>query len=127
MFEPLASGLVDRIAATLNEFRIPFGIGGVARFGEGLLPAELVLAEHARLGSTAAILSRTFHRQAASAADIDREMDFALELRKLRDACATLELLSAEELETLHCDLQERVREIVNTISTQNKCGGLVG
>ncbi len=93
MFEPMADGLVDTMAAVLNAARMPFGIGGVARVGEGLLPAELILGEHVRLGSGAAILSRTFHRQATTVAEIEADMDFAAEVDKLRVAyrahCAT--------------------------------------
>lgn len=88
MFEPLADGLVDEMASVLRERSIPFGIGGIARAGEGLLPAELLLGEHVRLGSTSAILSRTFHRQAASVAEIERQMDFASEVAKLRECYA---------------------------------------
>jgi len=88
MFEPMASGLLDKLASVLREHQIPFGIGGVARVGEGLLPAELLLAEHVRLGSTAAILSRTFHRQATSVEALQHEMDFAKEVLALRKAYA---------------------------------------
>ena len=62
MFEPLAEGLIDRVAALAHEHRVAFGFGGIARLEEGLLPGHDVLAEHLRLGSGAVILSRTFHR-----------------------------------------------------------------
>ncbi|WP_298923624.1 aldolase/citrate lyase family protein [uncultured Ramlibacter sp.] len=62
MFEPLALGLVDRIAAAARRQGLRFGFGGIARLDEGLLPGRDVLAEHLRLGSDAVILSRTFHR-----------------------------------------------------------------
>ena len=39
---------------------MPYGFGGIARLGEGDLPAEKVIIEHYRLGSTRAILSRSF-------------------------------------------------------------------
>lgn len=61
MFEPLAVGLLDEVARVTHAHGLRFGFGGVARVGEGLLPGEDVLAEHARLGSQAVILSRTFH------------------------------------------------------------------
>jgi citrate lyase beta subunit len=62
MFEPLATGLVDRAAAAAHGAGRRFGFGGIARAHEGLLPGREVLAEHLRLGSRAVILSRTFHR-----------------------------------------------------------------
>ena len=60
MFEPLADGTVEAIGAKCLARGLPWGFGGVARPGRGLLPAEHVLAEHYRLGSSAAILSRSF-------------------------------------------------------------------
>jgi hypothetical protein len=62
MFEPLGSGVVDRVAEAAMRQGLRFGFGGVARLDEGMLPGRDVLAEHARLGSSAVILSRTFHR-----------------------------------------------------------------
>ncbi len=114
MFEPLTEGLVDPMAATLREHDVPFGIGGVARTGEGLLPAELLLAEHARLGSTAAILSRTFHRRALTVAAIEAQMDFAAEIRSLRAAYETHCAASSGELMALHEEVRRRVRGIVD-------------
>lgn len=114
MFEPLANGLVDHMAAVLNDAGIPFGIGGLARVGEGRLPAELILAEHARLGSTAAILSRTFHRRAANVQEIREQMDFGGEIDKIRSAyeihlAATPAMLASEH---------QKVRNIVEQIAT---------
>lgn len=62
MFEPLALGMVDRVAAAARRQGLRFGFGGIARVDEGLLPGRDVLAEHLRLGSGSVILSRTFHR-----------------------------------------------------------------
>ncbi|OZI68272.1 aldolase/citrate lyase family protein [Bordetella genomosp. 1] len=83
MFEPLANGMMDELAAVARSSGLPFGMGGVARVGEGLLPAEVILGEHVRLGSTCAILSRTFHRNAGSLAELNAEMDFGNEISKL--------------------------------------------
>lgn len=112
MFELLSNGMVDEMCAVLRASNIPFGIGGVARVGEGLLPAEVILAEHARLGSTGAILSRTFHRQAASVADIQAQMDFPAELQKLRSAYAAHQCATAEQL----CDTRQAVRQGVAAV-----------
>jgi hypothetical protein len=61
MFEPLAQGHVDRVAAVARRQGVRFGFGGIAQLDEGMLPGRDVLAEHVRLGSGAVILSRTFH------------------------------------------------------------------
>jgi len=112
MFEPLADGLIDDMADILNRAEMPFGLGGVARVGEGLLPAELVLAEHVRLGSTAAILSRTFQRQAKTVVEIQSQMDFKVEIAKLRDAYSTLLDADVHELRRLQVEVNKRIRRI---------------
>lgn len=43
-----------------KEAGIKYGFGGIARVGAGELPAEMIIREHYRLGSTMAILSRSF-------------------------------------------------------------------
>lgn len=113
MFEPLANGLVDEAAAILRAAEIPFGLGGVARCGEGLLPPELILTEHRRLGSSAAILSRTFHRNASTVAEVVAEMDMAAEIDKLRAAFAASASAGARELEEVHQEVQRQVFKIV--------------
>lgn len=60
MFELLSDGTVDRLAYKLNSNAIRFGFGGIARIGYGTLPAEYIIAEHYRLNSQSAILSRSF-------------------------------------------------------------------
>lgn len=60
MFELLADGTVERIANKVVAKKIVFGFGGIARIGDGLLPAENILAEHFRLNSKMVILSRSF-------------------------------------------------------------------
>jgi hypothetical protein len=40
--------------------KIPYGFGGIASLGKGMLPSEYIIREHYRLGSTCAILSRSF-------------------------------------------------------------------
>ncbi|WP_214756214.1 aldolase/citrate lyase family protein [Exiguobacterium sp. s157] len=60
LFEPLADGTVEAVTRQLQIVGIPYGFGGIARIGEGRLPAEKVLGEHVRLGSSLAILSRSF-------------------------------------------------------------------
>lgn len=60
MFELLANGTVEKICNKIKNYNIPYGFGGVARLGEGTLPAEKIIIEHYRLGSSRAILSRSF-------------------------------------------------------------------
>ncbi|MBR2322096.1 MAG: sugar transferase [Clostridia bacterium] len=60
MFEPLVDGTVDKIISKIKEKGVPYGFGGIASLGKGLVPAEMVIKEHYRLGSSMAILSRSF-------------------------------------------------------------------
>lgn len=60
MFELLAEGTVESLCFKFKKRGIPYGFGGIASLGQGMLPAEKVITEHYRLGSTCAILSRSF-------------------------------------------------------------------
>lgn len=60
MFELLTDGTVERICTKCSEKGIPYGFGGIASLGKGMVPAEMIIKEHYRLGSTCAILSRSF-------------------------------------------------------------------
>lgn len=58
MFQLLADGTVERLCTKFREKGIPYGFGGIASLGKGMIPAEMIIREHYRLGSTCAILSR---------------------------------------------------------------------
>ena len=60
MFEPLADGTVEKLCEKFKKKGVPYGFGGIARLGAGMLSAEKIIMEHFRLGSTRAILSRSF-------------------------------------------------------------------
>lgn len=97
MFELYPEGVVDRICQKCKAKGIPYGIGGIARLGSGLVPAEYIIMEHYRLGSTAAILSRAFCNT-----DEIRDLDeikqlFDEELGKVRAYEQTLPAKSAAE------------------------------
>ena len=60
MFQLLQNGTLEKITKALKQKNFNFGFGGISRIGHGLLPSENILTEHNRLGSTSAILSRSF-------------------------------------------------------------------
>lgn len=60
MFELLADGTVERICLKFKQKGLPFGFGGIASLGKGDLPAEYIIKEHYKFGSTCVILSRSF-------------------------------------------------------------------
>lgn len=60
MFQLLTDGTIENLCNKIKKYNIPYGFGGIAKLGTGDLPAENVIQEHYRLGSTRAILSRSF-------------------------------------------------------------------
>lgn len=60
MFELLSDGTVEKLCLKCKLAGIPYGFGGMAAVGTGTLPAENILVEHYRMGSTCVILSRSF-------------------------------------------------------------------
>ena len=60
MFELLTDGTVERLCRKMQLAGMFYGFGGIASLGRGLVPAEMIIREHYRLGSRMAILSRSF-------------------------------------------------------------------
>ncbi len=86
MFELLSSGLVEFAIEKIRSSGIKYGFGGIACLGQGAIPAEWILSEHARLGSEMVILSRTFHQNAKSLSDLMSKIDLKHEIDILQDA-----------------------------------------
>lgn len=82
MFEILSGGLLDYMAQKIKAKGIPFGFGGMGKIGEGMLPADKILAEHYRIGSSSVILSRTFRNEVD--ADGKPQLDLEKEIAKIR-------------------------------------------
>ncbi len=85
MFQLLTDGTVEELCNIIGSYGIPYGFGGIARLGFGMLPAEHVIAEHYRLGSSMAILSRSFCDiyKTSDMAEVHRL--FEQELKKIRE------------------------------------------
>lgn len=109
MFEPLARGLVDGVAAAARAQGLQFGFGGIARLDEGLLPGRDVLAEHLRLGSRAVILSRTFH-QAGGNGTFEEQV---MALRQLENQLA---LRSPAQIVADHLRIHKAIDAIARTM-----------
>ncbi|MCP5086152.1 MAG: aldolase [Rhodobacteraceae bacterium] len=121
MFEPFANGLLEDPCTALLDAGVRFGIGGLARYNEGIVSPRYLLGEHVRLGSTRAILSRTFHRGAASVADIQNEMDFAAEVAQLRSAHRDFCAMSSAGLEDNRTKTANKIGDVVRLITSKNK------
>lgn len=84
MFELLADGTVERLCCKIRRKGVSYGFGGIAALGKGMLPSEYVIKEHYRLGSTCAILSRSFC-DAAKMRDLNEiEATFQSGVREIR-------------------------------------------
>jgi hypothetical protein len=115
MFELLVDGTVSRVAVAMRARNMPFGIGGLARVGEGLVPAECLIAEHVALGSSAAILSRTFHRGDTPDSVLNTGAGLASEIGRLRAEVARCRALPENELAQLRSDTAARIRVVVGS------------
>lgn len=125
MFELLANGMVDRLCKKIRPTGIPFGFGGIARIGKATLPAEYIVAEHYRLGSSQVILSRSF-LNAEKVNDYETiEKTFNEEIAKIRHYEDFLNSQDKAFFENNRKTLQKKVAEIVSNINHRN--GGQVG
>jgi len=113
MFEPLANGFVDELVDKIKSAGLPFGFGGIARVGEGVVPGEMVLGEHLRLGSSSVILSRTFHRKSEGVSQFKDNLDLKVELDKLGEAAKKLKLRDSAQMNADHLHFRAVVEEFV--------------
>ncbi len=118
MFELLADETVASICRALHYHKITYGFGGIASLGRGAVPADLIIREHYRLGSTGAILSRSFcNVNRISDLDAVREIFFrgVREIRMLEQECSYHQRYFKENL--------ERLEKAVNKVVEEMKAG----
>lgn len=122
MFELLSNGTVETLCNKFKVKGVPYGFGGIAKLGEGMLPAEKVIMEHYRLGSTRAILSRSF----CDVAKIDNietiDAVFSTNMKLLRDYERTMKNVAETEYDKNRIDVERCVNDIVEKIK-RNKDG----
>lgn len=112
MFELMVNGIVDAIVEKIKKANIPFGIGGVSHLGDGMIPAEMVLLEHKRLGSTRAILSRGFCDLNSKDLDIIKKQ-YIQNMKEFREYESKLNSVTKEEIDANHEEFKRRVDMIV--------------
>ena len=113
MFQPLADGTVDMLAEKFKAKGIPFGFGGIASLGKGLIPSEYIICEHKRLGSNAAILSRSFCNVSKIADLKEVDLIFTEGVRAIREFEAVCTKNTPEQFIKNHTELRSKVEEIV--------------
>lgn len=127
MFEFLTNGIVEQLCGKFAEKGIPYGFGGIARIGQGLLPSEKVIMEHYRLGSTRAILSRSFCN-IENYTDENHHIDyeaveklFAENMKKTREYEAYCSNADDAEKERNRIEVVNKIKEIVRGIEKEEQ------
>lgn len=116
MFEQLADGTVDDIADKLVAHNIPFGFGGIARPGAGMLPAEYIIRDHHRLGSSFVILSRSFCNTSVITDQKQIREIFVEGVKEIRQIEAEADLYTDEQFASNHEEVQRRVAMVSEAI-----------
>ena len=112
MFELLADGTVEMLCQRFADAGKPYGFGGIARVGAGMLPAERILGEHVRLKSSSVILSRSFCNTTEVTDYQEIDAIFRTEVPKIRDAEREYQETDAKGLAANHILVQEAVQKI---------------
>lgn len=117
MFELLINGTVESICNKIRAKGIPYGFGGVAKIGEGMLPAEKIILEHYRLGSGRVILSRSFCNAEQISSLDEVEKIFKENMASLRNFEIYASTADASVLRKNQDDVRVCVKNIVAAIS----------
>ena len=115
MFELLADGTVEQLCNKFKQKGIPYGFGGIGRLGRGDLPAEYIVKEHYRLGSSCAILSRSFCNTnlITDLTEIEAIFEEGIkEIRALEDEC----IIYSNYFNSNKCLVKEKVHALLETI-----------
>lgn len=109
MFELVSGGIIDYISNIVHGNGIKFGFGGIAKIGQGIVPAELVLGEQYRVGSQMVILSRSFRRGTRN--EIKEEVD------KIREQEKLISSWTKDDFEKNRIELSEIIRDYVRGLN----------
>lgn len=114
MFELLTDGTVEKLCNKFKKAGIKYGFGGIARVGEGTLPAENIIVEHYRLGSTIAILSRSFCNTKIITDKEKIQEIFDIGVKEIRKVEEQASKYSEGQFEKNRQVIEEKVEDIVN-------------
>ena len=117
LFELLVDGTVDEIVDKIKKTDIPYGFGGVGRINsDAPLPAENILAEHYRLGSSMVILSRAFCNTYGDISQKAVRERFETGVKEIRAYEAFLENYDSEFFKSKHRETTDIIERIVREI-----------
>lgn len=111
LYELMVHGQVEFLANKFKKYNIPFGVGGVAKMNEGDLKGEVIIREHARIGSSAVILSRSFKSR------VDLK-DVKNEVEKLQSVFLSAMDYSKKKLHENKILLDNNVKKIIEKLKT---------
>lgn len=114
MFEPLINGTVEKIIDVAKNYKVNYGIGGIARLHTGDLPAEMILTEHYRLGSNKAILSRSFYNTKLNLSNEKISKIFDDGVKEIRDYELEIRRMNNTELEVNRNEIVRIVKQIID-------------
>jgi len=124
MFELLADGTVSKLCDEFASRDLKYGFGGMARIGALVPPAERVLAEHYRLGSSMVILSRSFC-DVSRAQDVTRVSALVADgIAEIRAQEAHLRKMGQPYLERQHSLLVSEIESVVSELVLSDRSGG---
>lgn len=115
LFEPLGLGLLDWMANHIKAAGKPFGFGGITTLGSGELPAERILAEHVRMGSSAVILSSKF----AKDLEIDKAEGRFERFKKALDAMQQARETFRKRTPQQQSDEQKATAELITALAAK--------
>ena len=113
LYELMLYGQVEFLANKFKKFNIPFGVGGVAKMNEGELKGEIIIREHARIGSSAVILSRAFKSK------VDLK-DAKIEVEKLQSVFLNAINSTSQKLSENKILLDKNVKQIISKLHTNH-------
>ena len=124
LFQMFPMGVVDHIVEKLKAHGINnYGIGGIARLNHGLVPAEDVIAEHYRLGSKCAILSRAFCNADKIADVCEIEKLFTYEIKRIRDLEQEVAQFDSATFEYCRQRFNSKVQAVAEELNRQKVLG----
>lgn len=117
LFELLANGKIDELMNKMVAKGLPCGFGGIASLDKGMISGRNILAEHYRLHSSMAILSRSFCDTSKIKDEDEIENIFHQGIIDIRDFEEFLTKQNEEYFEVNHQEVIRKTNEIIDIIS----------
>ena len=121
MFELLTNGKVEELCNKFKATGIPYGFGGIAKIGEGTVQAEKIIMEHYRLGSTRAILSRSFCNYEKMDALTEVDVTFARNMEAIKNFEKKIEGMDEQDFLQNKLQLKYDIGTVANSFASKKQ------